>query len=166
MNIHEITHFLNHYLVVAPSLKLLGLYLPIKTFFRRLWWKAWGHDPGTNPDFYLSQINFGNPHWQLTVLKGYLIQMIQMLYRDKAKIYQSKGLRLILRKERFEYIPYNDYKRISEWESLDAPGPAALKWLMETDGISQLTIDYRLADPDFKALIDRINDFKLINRTT
>ena len=138
----RIAHWIDYWVATYPLVKGMAIWFPIHNFFRKLWWKAWGHDPAANPTFHLDQISFDHDFANRMQI-GSAVHSLAVGFHGKNRIHLSRAWTLMTRFQKVQYIPFDDYEAISALFDEKEPGPAITNWFITVDRVTSW--DWRAA---------------------
>jgi hypothetical protein len=149
---HALIHFTFVYLMVQG----MKVFMPASDFFRRLWWKAWGHDPKQDVNFHLSQIKFDH-HFANRVLISSSVHGLAVYLYGENNLEDSKAYLQMHQYLTFKYQPYDVHEAISDLWVSEAVGVAILNWFKKVDGFSQERLDsVRAFSPAFEEFYSKL----------
>lgn len=150
--VHATLHFIFVYCVVL----FMKVWFPTQDFFRRLWWKAWGHEPKGDPNFHLSQMTFDHHFANRIRISSLVHGLVTFLYGEK-NIQDSKAYIQMNQFLNFKYQPYDVHEAIADLWKEQFVGLAILRWVMKVDGFSQERIDkVRAFNPAFDEFYNKL----------
>lgn len=143
------THMVQFGIGRAIFLFVVKFWAPFTDFFRALWWKAWGHDPKSNPEFHLSQIDFSaGPLARSIVISSMALDFISRFYgitQDEA-ILKSNTLLLLSKRMNFHYLSYDISQELSEIFAEKKPAAKLIEFILKYEGIAIGAFDYRMTN--------------------
>jgi hypothetical protein len=146
----EISHAIAWFFQIYTVVLFMKVWFPTQDFFRRIWWKAWGHDPKKDINFHLSQIKFDHETGNRILMSSAVHRLAGFLYGE-TRVQESVAWLQFAYFSRFKYLPYDDYMAIYELYEYQFPGQPILDWFMKTDGISADRIkSVRAFNPEFE----------------
>jgi hypothetical protein len=116
----------------------IHFYMPIRDIFRGMWWKAWGHDP-KDPEFHLSQINFGGRFGKKIEMVASFFKLAEIFYGSPGNAFaKSKSLQLITRWDDLKYIPYDYFMMFEDILNPNyTAGTLIIETFLKIEGISR-----------------------------
>lgn len=130
----EVSHAIGFFFHVWCVKQFCKVWFPTEEFFRKLWWKAWGHDPKV-PEFHLSKITFDKALGDRITISAAVHDLACCLYGDA--YYSSPAWRQFNLFSRCCYQPYDEWSAITHLWTHEFPGQAIIDWFCKVEGISK-----------------------------
>jgi hypothetical protein len=141
---HAISHF---FTVFVPLAFLMNVFFPVQNVFRKLWWKAWGHNPDENIGFHLDKLSFDHNWHNRAVITQIVAGMAKLFYSDPMT---SIAVKMYNDYRFHQYQPYDVWAPIDVWAQLEQPGKAIIDWFIDVEGMPRSRLDYMLkSNPNF-----------------
>lgn len=152
----EISHAIAWFFQIHIFVLCMKVWFPAENFFRKIWWKAWGHDPKKDINFHLGQIKFDHDTANRMIMASSVHRLAMYMYGQR-NVYDSKAWMQFNYFSRFKYLPYDDYMGIYDLYTYQFPGPMILDWFMKVDGFSAERIkSVRAFNPEFEAFYQEL----------
>lgn len=151
---HAVRHFFQCYLVI----KFVNTWLPVKDFFRGIWWKAWGHSPKEEPNFHISQMSFDDNFFRMMKVSAGIMNIVDLIHGDgEDDCYKSRAFVQWARYRNFKYQKYSIWEPIVEIVQDPKPGQRIIEWVCKTDGIQSGQFTYRVkSNPQLQEIVDNV----------
>jgi hypothetical protein len=129
----EVTHAIAFFFHVWCVKQFCKVWFPTENFFRKLWWRAWGHNPKT-PEFHLSKMTFDKSMSDRITISAAVHLLAQNIYGDA--YHSSPAWRQFNLYSRFCYQRYDEWSAITDLWTHKKPGQAIIDWFCKVEGMS------------------------------
>jgi len=153
----EVNHAIRHFFCCYLVIKYVNTWLPIKDFFRSLWWKAWGHDPRKEPEFHLGQMSFDDNYFRMMKLSTAIMNIVELIHGPgEDDCYKSNAFMYWSRYRNFKYQKYATWEPIVDICNSERPGQLIIDWVCSTDRITEVQFKYLVSrNPQYDELVNK-----------